>query len=115
MNGRGLSSLDRLLTLEAFETEGDGGGGTGGAWRVLGRRWARVEPISAASLRIGDVMRPELTHRITLRWSAPDAPSRPKPGQRFREGARVFAVEGVAEIDAVRRWLLCWAREGVRG
>lgn len=44
--------------------------------------------------------------RVTVR-----AVARPKPGQRFREGSRVFAILAVAERDPAGRYLTCFCRE----
>lgn len=114
MTARASGGLGRLVTLEEFVAAPDGGGGSVGAWRALGRFWARLDPVSPGALRVGEAEQPTLTHRATVRWRPDGAPSRPRPGQRLREGVRVFAVEGVAEIDAGRRWLACWLREEVR-
>ena len=50
-------------------------------------------------------------YRITVRAAPVGAPSRPRPDQRFREGARVFRILAVAERDAVGRYLTCFAEE----
>ena len=49
--------------------------------------------------------------RITLRAARLGDPRRPRPGQRFRMGARVFPIEAVAEADGAGLWLDCVARE----
>jgi head-tail adaptor len=38
---------------------------------------------------------------------------RPRPDQRFREGARLFRILAVAEADAQGLYLTCFAREEV--
>ena len=48
---------------------------------------------------------------ITLRAAREGDPRRPRPGQRFRMGARVFPIEAVAEADGAGLWLDCVARE----
>jgi head-tail adaptor len=114
VSGREAQTYDRRLVLEAFEPTPDGGGGMTGAWRALGVHWARLHPLSARQRAIGEAARSEITHRAVVRWSAPETPSRPRPGQRFREGTRIYAVAGVAEADQQRDALLCWVCEGVR-
>lgn len=49
--------------------------------------------------------------RITVRAAPQGAPSRPTPLQRFRDGARLFAIEAVTEADPEGRFLVCFARE----
>ncbi len=41
------------------------------------------------------------------------APSRPRPDQRFREGARIFRIHSVTERDDQGRYLTCFATEEV--
>ena len=50
----------------------------------------------------------------TSRRAAPvGSPQRPKPAQRFREGARLYAIRAVAEQDSRGRYLVCFADEEV--
>ena len=57
----------------------------------------------------GDLAR--MGFRITVRAAPQGAPSRPTPLQRFRDGARLFAIEAVTEADPEGRFLVCFARE----
>jgi head-tail adaptor len=52
-------------------------------------------------------------YRMLLRAAPVGAPSRPRPEQRLREGARVFNILTVAEHDPAGRWLEIIAEEGV--
>ena len=38
---------------------------------------------------------------------------RPVPGQRLRDGARIFAIRAVAERDGDGRYLTCFTQEEV--
>ena len=51
--------------------------------------------------------------RITVRAAAVGDARRPKPGQRFREGGRLFRILAVSERDTGGRYLACMAREEV--
>ena len=104
--------LTRLLTLEARDDAPDGGGGVAARWVRLGAHWAEVRPGSAVEQVLGGVEASAVTHRVMLRWAPFGAPSRPKPNQRFREGARVFDILGVTEADTRNAWLIAWVREG---
>jgi head-tail adaptor len=51
--------------------------------------------------------------RITVRAAPQGSPQRPEPGQRLRDGARIFPILSVTEQDAERRFLTLWAEEEV--
>ena len=54
-----------------------------------------------------------MSYRIVVRAAPMGSDARPRPDQRFREGARVFAIRAVAEEDAAGRYLVCFADEEV--
>ena len=49
--------------------------------------------------------------RITLLGAPVGDARRPRPGQRLRQGTRLFQIEAVAESDSSGRYLDCFARE----
>lgn len=103
--------LSRRLVLEAPTRSPDGAGGFTTAWSALGTLWA---DLATGAPRVAD--RPggaeqRLPLRITLRGAPLGAPSRPVPGQRLREGDRLFAIQSVTEADPEGRFLLCLAHE----
>ncbi|MEM7722882.1 MAG: head-tail adaptor protein [Pseudomonadota bacterium] len=102
--------LTRALVLEAPVRVPDGGGGYAEDWSPLGTVWADVSPRGAG--REG-VSGSKLALKITLRAVPQEAASRPKPGMRFRERARLYEIEAVTEADAAGRYLICFAREEV--
>jgi head-tail adaptor len=54
-----------------------------------------------------------VAYKIRLRAAPYDAEMRPKPEQRFVEGARIFRIEAVVEDDLTGRFLTCLAEEEV--
>ena len=58
---------------------------------------------------------PDLRLRITVRSVPFDHPNRPVPGDRFREGDRLYAIDAVHEADHKGRYLACFARETFDG
>jgi head-tail adaptor len=56
---------------------------------------------------------PRVKYRILVRTAPVDAPSRPRPQQRLRDGARVFHILTVTESDATGRYLEIVAEEGL--
>jgi head-tail adaptor len=89
----------------------DGSGGYARSWAQLGRHWAEVTAGSGRETAGEEVLQATVPFRITVRGAAAGAASRPVPGQRFRDGSRVFAILAVTERDADGRYLLCVARE----
>lgn len=105
--------LNRALLLEEAQRQPDGAGGSQLAWVALGRLWAAVEA-GPGRAREGEAVALSSTGlRITVRAAPQGDPARPRPDQRFREGARIFRILSVTERDARGRYLVCQAREEV--
>jgi len=103
--------LNRELALEAPVRIADGAGGFSEGWIELGRLWAEVRARSGRERDAGGLPLSQVGYRIVVRAAPVGAPSRPCPEQRFRDGARVFRIEAVAERDPQGRYLTCYARE----
>lgn len=103
--------LNRALVLEERGTAPDGAGGFVETWIPLGTLWADVQLRSGRATGGQDAALGLTACRIFVRAAALGAPSRPRPGQRFREGTRVFAIQAVAEAGADGRFLVCFAEE----
>lgn len=105
--------LTRKLVLEAPSQAADGMGGFSTDWTALGTLWAEIQPRTGRD-RAGEGGAVSATAlRIIVRGAPVGASNRPKPGQRFREGARVFRIEAVTERDANGQYLNCFAEEEV--
>ncbi len=104
-------NLNRALLLEAPLRSDDGMGGHVVTWQALGQVWAEVLPGSGRELGGEDMLLASVPYRITLRAAPQDAPSRPVPGQRFRDGTRIFEILAVTERDPGGRYLRCFTRE----
>lgn len=105
--------LNRRLVLEEAQRVPDGAGGWSLSWVALGALWAAVDAGSGRE-RAGEfVTVSSVSYQITVRAAVQGAPSRPKPDQRFRDGARVFRITAVTEDDPGGRYLTCFAQEEV--
>ena len=104
-------ALSRPLTLEASQTVADGAGGFRLAWQALGTLWAEVVAGAGREAAGEEVTLSTVAYRITVHAAPIGSPARPQPSQRFRDGARVFAIIAVSERDAEARYLTCIARE----
>ncbi|MCV3271136.1 phage head closure protein [Roseobacter sinensis] len=105
--------LNRQLVLEAPQRLDDGAGGYVETWQALGTLWAEVKPRSGRERALSETAVSAMSYRITVRGAPFGDAQRPVPDQRFREGARLFLIEAVAEGDASGRYLTCFATEEV--
>ncbi len=103
--------LDRALVLEQPLRVADGAGGSTLTWAAVGTLWAELAPGAWREAAGEEVVLASVSYQITVRAAPVGAPSRPKPEQRFRNGARVFAILAVTERDARGQYLVCFARE----
>ncbi|MCR9126079.1 MAG: head-tail adaptor protein [Rhodobacteraceae bacterium] len=105
--------LNRPLILEALDRVADGAGGYVENWLALGTLWAQVDARTGrARAEVGQTLG-VTSLRIVVRAAPAGSPARPEPGQRFRDGARVYLIEAVAERDATGAYLTCFAEEEV--
>ncbi|MBL9049274.1 MAG: head-tail adaptor protein [Tabrizicola sp.] len=105
--------LNRTLVLEGVVRTPDGAGGFSSVWTALGTVFAEVLPGSGSDVLGEERMLSAVPYRVTVRGTPVGAPSRPKPGQRFREGTRLFLIQAVTERDPDGRYLTCFSREEV--
>ncbi|WP_210527515.1 head-tail adaptor protein [Rubellimicrobium arenae] len=103
--------LSRRLILKAPTRQPDGAGGFTRGWTALGALWAEVAPGTPRVTAQPGLAEARLPLRITLRGAPVGAPSRPVAGQRFRDGARIYAIDSVNESDLGGRFLLCLSHE----
>ena len=103
--------LNRALVLEGVVRTPDGAGGFTEVWAALGTLWAEVLPGSGSDTLGEERMLSAVPCRITVRGAAVGAGSRPRAGQRFREGLRLFSILAVAERDQAGHYLTCFCKE----
>jgi SPP1 family predicted phage head-tail adaptor len=108
----GAGDLTRALLLEESVRVGDGAGGAAVSWVPVGTLWAHVAARAGREAFVAGRPEPRVTYRILVRGAPMGARSRPRPDQRFREGARVFDILSVAEADPRGRYLEIVAEEG---
>ncbi|WP_372800033.1 head-tail adaptor protein [Paracoccus seriniphilus] len=102
------------LELEEAQRQDDGLGGYVVIWRRLGVLYGAMD--SGSGRRRSAQVGPEsvVSWRITVRGARAGDPRRPRAGQRFRLGQRLFRIDAVAEKDSAGRWLTCFATEEVQ-
>jgi SPP1 family predicted phage head-tail adaptor len=97
--------LNRRLILEVPAESADGAGGVTRTHEAAATLWAAVKPVAAHGSVAADALGANITHRITLRYSA-DITLR----HRFRDGDRIYRIAAIRErnkrflvIDAEQR------------
>lgn len=108
-----LPHLNRQLVLEAAQQVEDGAGGFYETWSALGTLWAEVKARTGRERERETAATARVEYRITVRAAPQGAVSRPKPGQRFRDGPRYFRILAVADRSTDGRFLTCFATEEV--
>lgn len=108
-----LPVLNRRLVLEAPVRLPDGAGGAIESWSTLGELWADLRPRTGRERAEAGEPVSTMSYRIVVRGAPVESAQRPKPEQRFRDGARLYRIRAVAEHDAAGRYLICFADEEV--
>ncbi|WP_368188301.1 head-tail adaptor protein [Aestuariibius sp. HNIBRBA575] len=105
--------LNRKLELQEAVRVPDGSGGFVENWSPLGSLWAAFD--AGAGRELAGVKTPlsRVPYVISVRAAPHGAPSRPKAGQRFVEGVRVFPILAVSDGDPNGRYLTCHAEEEI--
>lgn len=105
--------LSRALVLEETTQVSDGSGGFSLVWNAIGTLWAEVLPGTGRDVAGEEVVLSSVPYRVTVRGAPQGAPSRPKVGQRFRDGSRLFSILAVTERDEGGSYLICFVREEI--
>ena len=106
-------SLNKELTLESPALNPDGAGGWVQTWVVQGTLWTQVIAASAREKATNLATRSTVRYNILVRGAPEGAPSRPRPEQRFTDGARIWRITAVKEADTRGLYLICHAEEEV--
>lgn len=103
--------LNRRLVLEAPERVSDGAGGYREGWVELGTLWAEVSARTGRETAQGGAPVSRMSYNVIVRGAPYGSPDRPMPQQRFRDGARIYTIQAVAERDPEGRYLTCFVDE----
>lgn len=109
----GAPNLSRALVLQTPVVTPDGAGGFVTQWQALGTLWAEIRAGAGRERFASLGPSGEVRLRILVRAAPQGSDRRPRPDQRFIEGARIFRILAVAEADVQGRYLVCTAQEEV--
>lgn len=90
---------DRLEIQARVMTQNDYGEAVP-AWATLTTRWGQVEPLSGRELWQAQQVRPDVSHKVTIRYY--DGLT---PRHRLLLGSRVFEITSVINVDNRKRFM----------
>ncbi len=96
------SDLRHRLALEELQRVSDDGGGFTESWVEVATLSADLRPIAGSETVEADRLAGRVSHEVALRYRAGV-----QPAMRFRQGARVFHIVSVIDVDERHRWLKC--------
>ncbi|MHA6325472.1 head-tail adaptor protein [Roseivivax sp. CAU 1753] len=105
--------LNRQLVLERASAAPDGAGGRATSWSALGTLWGEMTPRSGREARIDAGTVARAGYRVRVRAMPEGHSGRPRAGDRFRSGTRLFDVLAVQEDGPTARYLVCTVEEEV--
>ena len=106
MSGPRIGALRHRIVLEASARAADGGGGAVVTWLPVAEVWASITPSTGAETIVADALAGRVTHEIVVRHRADITPA-----MRFRNGARIFEITAVIDVEERRRLSRCLCRE----
>lgn len=106
-------SLDRALVLEEVTRQPDNAGGYTESWIALGTLFGDVKPGAGRERALNSATLSYVPYRIVVRAAPFGAASRPKAGQRFRDGLRIYRIEAVADRYRDGLYIVCFTKEEV--
>lgn len=83
------------------------GAGLSDDWRDVAEVWAAVEPLSEKALFEAQTIRPEITHRVIIRYRE----GVQVVDHRFKFGDRYLYPESIIDGRSIHRELTCLCRE----
>lgn len=90
------------MEVQEVVSEPDAMGQPTQIWKTIQVRWASILPLTARELYFTKTVRPETSHRITLRYFAGLTSS-----NRLKMGVRIFNILGLINENEIKKtWLV---------
>lgn len=101
-----IGGLNRRVEILQFVEERDGFGGVDGRWEIVGRVWARIEPVSGTEFFSAQQINAETVTRVTIRFYAGLTVM-----HRIRYGDKLFEITGITDTATAHRWTVINCKE----
>ena len=108
MNAVPVSLMRTRIEIQSRSMAADTYGGPNPTWSTAATRWGQITPLSGRELWQAQQVRPDVTHRIVLRYYAGLTPR-----HRLLVGSRVFNISSVLDIENRQRLHECVCVEEV--
>lgn len=109
MRAAPLSLMRERVEIQSRTLAADSYGGQVATWATAATVWGKVEPLSGREAWQAQQVRPDVTHKVTIR-AYPGL----TPKHRLRvDGSRVFHIESVLNLEERGRVMECACREEV--
>src|SRR5689334_11747542 len=73
-------------------------------WSMIGRAWVALNPVIGREVELARTFAATVTHKITMRYRAGLTPN-----LRLVLGSRIFAINGIVDLEERHRWLNVFA------
>lgn len=103
-----IGQMRDRVEIQSRTLSADSFGGQVASWTTVATVAAKVEPLSGREAWQAQQVRPDLTHKVTIRYYAGLGPE-----FRFLLGSRRFAIESVIDTESRRRQHECMCKEEV--
>lgn len=103
-----IGPMRNRLAIQSRTTTKDSYGAAVESWSTAATVWGRIEPLSGRELWQAQQVRPDVSHKVTLRAYAGLTPR-----HRLLFGSRVFEISSVLNIDERGRFMVCVCIEKV--
>jgi len=80
--------------------------------QVIGERWASIEPLTGREVRDADQVRPDVTHKIKMRFDK-QLKLTPKMSLRNKQTQAVYQIESARNIREYGETVVVMAKEEV--
>lgn len=109
-----ISRLQQRITVQRRSSTLDAYGQEINSWTDIGTVWAEVKPMSGAEKMRANAMvvESQLTHRVTVRYSALFLPSIQADAWRILFGTRVFNITSSMNVDEEDKLIIFDCTEG---
>jgi SPP1 family predicted phage head-tail adaptor len=109
-----ISKLQQRITVQRRSTTLDAYGQEINSWTNIGTVWAEVKPLSGTEKMRTNAMvvESQLTHRVTVRYSALFLPSIDADAWRILLGTRIFNITASWNVDEADKTIIFDCTEG---
>jgi len=101
-----IGELNKRLVIEDMTRTSDGAGGSDVSWSNFAIVWAKLRPRHGREKLWADAITANTGHVITIRFV-----DGLQTRMRFVDGARIFEITSIINVDENDQWLSCLCEE----